>query len=104
MSLQKVTDENFEEVVLKSNKPVIVDVYADWCGPCKAIAPLLEALSVEKDDEVTIVKLNADEANALAKSYGVRSIPTLLYFKDGEVVRQRTGAATRSQLISFIEG
>lgn len=104
MSLQKVTDENFEEVVLKSDKPVIVDVYADWCGPCKAIAPLLEALSVEKDDEVTIVKLNADEANALAKSYGVRSIPTLLYFKDGEVVRQRTGAATRSQLISFIEG
>lgn len=102
MSLKVVTSENFEEEVLLSNKPVVVDVYADWCGPCKAIAPVLEALSVELEDEITIVKINADHSNELVKSYGVRSIPTLLYFENGEVVREHIGAATRSKIVEFI--
>lgn len=102
MSLKVVTSENFEQEVLSSKKPVIVDVYADWCGPCKAIAPILEALSVELDEEIVIVKINADQSNELVKSYGVRSIPTLLYFEDGKVVREHVGAATRSKIVEFI--
>jgi len=97
-----VTDVSFEQDVLKSSGPVVVDFWAEWCGPCHAIAPALEELASELDGKVTIAKLNIDENPQTAIRYGVRSIPTLIMFKNGEPMAMQVGAAPKSRLSDWI--
>jgi len=101
MSLEKVSEYEFDEEVLRSDKPVLVDVYADWCGPCKQIAPLLEEVSNE-NESVKIVKFNVEDGKDIAVKYGVRGVPTLLYFVNGELVKTKVGMVTKNQIIEFI--
>ncbi|HIN13996.1 MAG TPA: thioredoxin TrxA [Gammaproteobacteria bacterium] len=103
MSLTHTTDANFDQDVLQSDVPVLLDFWAEWCGPCKMIGPLLVELSEEYADKVKIVKLNVDENNNTAIQYAVRSIPTLILFKDGQVQAQHIGAAAKGQLKQFID-
>lgn len=98
-----VTDGSFEQEVLKSSDPVVVDFWAEWCGPCHAIAPALEELATELDGKVTIAKLNIDENPQTAIRYGVRSIPTLIMFKNGEPMAMQVGAAPKSRLSDWIQ-
>ncbi len=98
---KKFTSENFEAEVLKSEKPVLVDFYADWCGPCKMMAPAVEALANEQD-EVIVGKLNVDFAPELARAYKVMSIPTLILFKNGEAVEKRIGVQSKAELEALI--
>ncbi len=98
-----VTDTSFEDDVLKSQQPVILDFWAEWCGPCKMIAPILDELAAQYKDKLTVAKLNIDDNQNTPTSYGVRGIPTLILFKDGEVVAQKVGAASKSQLEAFID-
>jgi thioredoxin 1 len=97
-----VTDDSFEEDVLKSDKPVLVDFWAEWCGPCRQIAPSLEAIASEHD-ELTIVKLNIDENPATAAKYGVMSIPTLNVYQNGEVTKTIVGAKPKAALLRDLE-
>ena len=92
------TDENFQSEVLDSSQPVLVDFWAEWCGPCKMIAPAIEELATEFDGTAKVAKVNVDENPALAQQYGVRSIPTLLFFQDGKVAEQMVGAAPKAAL------
>lgn len=92
------TDENFNEEVLSSNIPVLVDFYADWCGPCKMLAPVIETLATELEGKVKIGKLNVDNAPDTAQKYGIMSIPTLLYFKNGEIVNKTIGVVAKSEI------
>ena len=103
MSLTHTTDETFDQDVLQADVPVLLDFWAEWCGPCKMIGPLLVELSEEYADKVKIVKLNVDENNNTAIQYAVRSIPTLILFKDGQVQAQHIGAAAKGQLKQFID-
>ena len=103
MSLTHTTDANFDQDVLQSDVPVLLDFWAEWCGPCKMIGPLLGELSEEYADKVKIVKLNVDENNNTAIQYAVRSIQTLILFKDGQVQAQHIGAAAKGQLKQFID-
>ena len=98
-----VTDETFEVDVLKSSTPVLVDFWAEWCGPCRAIAPSLEDLSTEFAGKLDVVKVNIDENPMTPSQFGVRGIPTLLIFKDGKAVATQVGAAPKSVLKAFIE-
>lgn len=92
------TDENFNEEVLSSNVPVLVDFYADWCGPCKMLAPVIETLAAEFEGKIKIGKLNVDNAPDTAQKYGIMSIPTLLYFKNGEIVQKTIGVVAKSEI------
>ena len=103
MSTITTTDAGFETDVLGADAPVLVDFWAEWCGPCKAIGPALEEISAELGDKITIAKLNIDENPHTPTQYGVRGIPTLLIFKSGEVVAEKIGAMPKSQLQSWIE-
>jgi thioredoxin len=94
-----VTDDSFDTDVLKSDKPVLVDYWAEWCGPCKMVAPVLEAIAAEHGDKLAIVKLNVDENPEVARKYGILNIPTLGVFKDGEVVKELVGARSKSALL-----
>jgi thioredoxin 1 len=98
----KVTDASFESDVLKSNEPVVVDFWAEWCGPCRMIGPSLEEIASEMKGKVKIAKLNIDENPAVASKLGIRSIPTLMVFKDGKLSSQKTGAAPKSELLRWI--
>jgi thioredoxin 1 len=97
------TDDNFEGEVLKSDKPVLIDFWAPWCGPCKAIGPIVEELAEQLKDSVKIMKLNVDENQKIAINYGVRSIPTLILFKDGKVLDTLIGLVPKERLESFVK-
>jgi len=98
-----VSDSDFNETVLKSTGPVLVDYWAEWCGPCKMIAPILDEIAKDYDGKLTIAKLNIDENPATPQHYGVRGIPTLMLFVDGEVEGTKVGALTKSQLAAFLD-
>lgn len=104
MATKTVTDASFADDVLNSGKPVVVDFWADWCGPCKMIAPALEEISEELGDKVSIVKMDIMENPEVPGQLGVRNIPFLVLFKDGKPVSQKVGAAPKSQLKGWIEG
>ena len=104
MATKTVTDASFQAHVLDSETPVLVDFWAEWCGPCKMIAPALEEIAGALGDKVDIVKLNIDENPDTPGKYGVRGIPTMLLFKGGEAVAQKVGAAPRSQIQQWLEG
>jgi thioredoxin 1 len=95
------TDDNFEGEVLKSEKPVLIDFWAPWCGPCKAIGPIVEELAVQLKDSVKMMKLNVDENQKTATNYGVRSIPTIILFKDGKVLDTLIGLVPKDKLEAF---
>jgi thioredoxin 1 len=97
-----VTDASFDNDVLKASEPVIVDFWAEWCGPCRMIAPALEEIAAEMDGKVKIAKLNVDENQATAMKYGIRSIPTLMMFKNGELVSTQMGAQPKGKLVEWI--
>jgi thioredoxin 1 len=102
MATHKVTDASFDADVLKSSEPVVVDFWAEWCGPCKMIGPSLEEISAEMAGKVKIVKMNVDENPATAAKFGIRSIPTLMMFKDGTLASQKVGASPKSELSKWI--
>ena len=102
-NLTHVSDANVESEVIKAEIPVLVDFWAEWCGPCRMIAPILEDLASEYAGKVKIVKLNVDENTVSSATYGVRGIPTLLLFKNGEVVGTKVGALPKGQIAAFIE-
>ncbi len=102
MAVGKVSDANFDAEVLKSGSPVVVDFWAEWCGPCKMIAPALDEISTSLGDKVKIVKLNVDENPAVAAKYGIMSIPTLMIFKNGELASRQVGAAPKQKLEQWI--
>ena len=99
-----VTDDSFQADVLDSSTPVLLDFWAEWCGPCRMIAPALEEIAAELGDKVTIAKINIDENPNTPGKYGVRGIPTMLLFKGGEAVAQKVGAAPRGQIQQWLEG
>jgi thioredoxin 1 len=103
MATEKVTSANFETLVLKNPLPVVVDFWAEWCGPCRAVGPILEEISDEYGTKVKIVKLNTDEEPALAMKYGVSSIPTMSVFQGGEVVKNIIGAKPKPVLLRELE-
>mgnify|MGYP001827574850 CR=1 FL=1 len=103
MSIVHVNKDNFESDVLKSGKPVLVDFWAEWCGPCKMIAPILEEISTEYDERLQIAKVDVEENQAIAMQYGIRSIPTLMIFKDGVVQAQHVGMLSKDQLSQLLE-
>ncbi len=98
-----VSDQSFEEEVLKADGPVLIDYWAEWCGPCKMIAPILEELADEYGEKIKIAKLNIDENPETPPKYGIRGIPTLMLFKNGNVEATKVGAVSKSQLIDFID-
>jgi thioredoxin 1 len=102
MGVSKVSDSDFEAQVLKSAEPVVVDFWAEWCGPCKMIAPALEEIAGSLNGKVKIVKLNVDENPATAAKYGIMSIPTLMLFKNGELASRQVGAAPKQKLEAWI--
>jgi thioredoxin 1 len=103
MNISHVSDDSFERDVLKADGPVLVDFWAEWCGPCKQIAPLLEALAGDMNGRISVAKLNIDENPTTPSKYGVRGIPTLILFKDGQVAATKVGALPKNKLIEWVE-
>jgi thioredoxin 1 len=101
--IQHVTDDSFEPEVLQSEVPVLVDYWAEWCGPCKSIAPLLDQVAKEYDGRLKIAKLNVDENQQVPAKFGIRGIPTLMLFKNGNLEATRVGALSKSQLTAFLD-
>lgn len=101
--IKSVSDASFEGDVMKSDLPVLVDFWAEWCGPCKMVAPILEEIAKEYAGRLTIAKLNVDENTSVPAKHGIRGIPTLILFKNGAVVAQKVGAAAKSQLTAWID-
>ncbi|GGX35156.1 thioredoxin TrxA [Pigmentiphaga litoralis] len=102
-AIKHVSDSSFDADVIQASGPVLVDYWAEWCGPCKMIAPILEEAAGTYQGKITIAKLNVDDNNATAAKYGIRGIPTLMLFKDGQVVATKVGALSKSQLTAFID-
>ena len=102
-SVLHVSDSEFNETVIKASGPVLVDYWAEWCGPCKMIAPVLVAIAAEYAGKVTVVKINIDDNPQTPQHYGVRGIPTLMLFKDGEVEATKVGALTKVELAKFLD-
>jgi thioredoxin 1 len=103
-AILKVTDDTFEQEVLKSSAPVLVDYWAEWCGPCKMIAPVLEEIAKDYAGKIKVAKLNIDENPSTPPKYGIRGIPTLMLFKNGNVEATKVGAVSKSQLSAFLDG
>lgn len=99
----QLSENNFEEEVLNGDQPVLVDYWADWCGPCKTVEPIVEELAEEYGDRLKVGKVNVDESSTIPARYGVRGIPTLMLFKDGQVQATKTGATTKAQLAQLVE-
>ncbi len=99
----QITDANFETLVIKSDKPVLIDFWAPWCGPCRAIAPIIDELSEEYDGKANIYKMNVDENTATPAKYAIRAIPTLMIFKNGELVEQIVGGVSKEQLQAALD-
>ena len=102
--IHHVTDSSFEPEVLKSDKPVLVDYWAEWCGPCKMIAPILDEAAAQYGERLQIAKMNVDENRDVPAKYGIRGIPTLMLFKGGELVATKVGAMPKAQLTAFLDG
>ena len=103
MAIKHVSDASFEQDVLKAEAPVLVDYWAEWCGPCKMIAPILDEIARDYEGRLQIAKVNVDENNATASKYGIRGIPTLMLFKNGAQVATKVGALSKSQLTLFLD-
>ena len=103
MSTISVSDDSFERDVLKSERPVVVDFWAEWCGPCKQIAPALDDISAEMAEKITVAKVNIDDNPGIPAKYGVRGIPTLMLFKNGEVASMKVGALPKGKIQEWIE-
>ena len=102
MSVQTITKENFDETVLQSDKPVLVDFWAEWCGPCRMVSPIVDEIADERDD-IVVGKVNVDEQGELAVRFGVMSIPTLLVFKGGELVQTAVGARPKEEILALLD-
>ena len=103
MATKNVTDDNFDAEVIKSTKPILVDFWAEWCGPCKQIGPVLEEISNDMADQVIIGKINIDNSPNVPVKWGIRGIPTMLIFKNGELKATKVGATTKSNIVSWIK-
>lgn len=102
-NLSSITDSNFENEVLQSSTPVLVDYWAEWCGPCKQLIPILEELAPSYEGKIKIVKLNIESNNSTASKFGVKAIPTMMLFKNGKVVATKVGALSKSKLTEFLD-
>jgi len=100
----EATDNNFEELVLKSDKPVIVDFWAEWCGPCRMVGPIVEEVGNDYEGKAIVAKLDVDSNPGVTQKYGIRNIPTILFFKDGDVADKQVGAVPKSTIVSKLEG
>ena len=100
---KNVNEDNFDDIVINSDKPVLVDFWAEWCGPCKMLTPTIDSISEEYNEKSTVVKINVDEAPSIATKYGIRSIPSLLFFNKGDVVEQKVGAVSKDELTSVLD-
>ena len=98
-----ITDGNFEEIVLKSDQPVIIDLWAEWCGPCRMLGPIVEEIATEFEGRAVVGKLDVDNNPAITSRYGIRNIPTILFFKNGEIVDKQVGAVPKNVLITKLE-
>ena len=103
MSTTRVSDQSFDEDVLNASRPVLVDFWAEWCGPCKMIAPALEEIATEMSGQLTVAKMNIDDNPLTPQKYGVRGIPTMMLFKDGQVAATKVGALPKTQLADWVQ-